>query len=70
MFIITQIIEGKRTAKRTGERLGTLTARRYAPRSVYVGERAWVIEMVDANAVTSLRYPRPLHEPYGTDHRS
>jgi hypothetical protein len=27
--------------------LGTLTARRYVPRSVFVGERAWVIEMVD-----------------------
>ena len=25
---------------------------RYVPRSVFVGERTWVIEMVDANAVT------------------
>gem|GEM_PF-2714867 len=66
MSIITQIIDGKRTAKRTEERLGTLTAPRYVPRSVYVGDRAWVIGMVDANAVTSSRYPRPLHEPYGT----
>ena len=45
-------IDGKRTAKRTGERSGTLTTRRYVPRSVFVGERTWVIEMVDANEVT------------------
>jgi hypothetical protein len=59
-------IDRKRTAKRTGERLGTLTARRYVPRSVFVGDLAWVIEMVESNAVTSLRYHRLLHEPYGT----
>jgi hypothetical protein len=48
------------------ERLGTLTAPRYVPRSVFVGERTSIIEVVDTNAVTSSRYPRPLHEPYGT----
>ena len=45
-------IDGKRTAKRTEERLGTLKAPRYVPRSVFVGDRAWVIAMVNANAVT------------------
>jgi len=59
-------IDGKRTAKRTEVRLGTLTARRYVPRSVYVDERTWVTAMFDTNAVTSSHYPRPLHEPYGT----
>jgi len=49
----------------SGVKLTNLAAPRYVPRSVFVGERAWVIEMVDANEVTSLRYPRPLHEPYG-----
>jgi|LakMenEpi03Aug12_release.lakeMendotaPanAssembly.Ray.scaffolds.fasta_scaffold81363_1 hypothetical protein len=56
-------MDGKRTAKRTGERLGTLTTRRYVPRSVFDGDLAWVIEMFDANAVTSLRYPDRCTNP-------
>ena len=43
-----------------------LTAPRYVPRSVFVGERTWVIEMVDTQFGYLVLLPRPLHEPCGT----